>query len=949
MKKSLLQLKLEQLGIRKGESPQTYYMQAILFLLITTLLLIKPTVNSIFLSKLGAESLSKAYVATAVVAVLGHLVYNQLVNSLPLRRVMEGTTLFHMAVLLLLGFYLHNVHPSTLLIYSAYVFIALYGLLATSQFWLLCNLVYNVREAKRVFGLIGAGGIAGGIFGGYLTKVLSQWMESSQLLIIAAFLLLPVLLLYRKVWQHYSGVGGSKPEVHEKKKIPLKVSKGEPEQSKLLNTIALTTGISVVVAKLIDYQYNEYAARLIVDQEKLTGFFGLWLSNISLFSLIIQLFFTSKILKYLGVGNAMMLMPTGLLLGSILLLIFPELWAVVLIKVIDGSLKQSIDKSARELLYLPVPSEAKKNTKNYIDVVVDSLATGAAGLLLALFVNYLKLETTQISFVVIAAITVWLMVLVSLKKEYILAFKKIVIPKADEVEAPDIPQARKANSLRGTVEWIFEHSEEHSIAFTLEKLLEGKPYPRLVPQLQKLLNHEDARIRALAVENLYHQTTVNLSEEVVPLLEDPEPDVVVEAVRYLLRYDSEAIRQLALEQSTQWDGQQQLLALLGVAKAAGQNSKMKEKYQLEKRMEKAIYGLDDIADTALKNLMTGYVLEIIGIARLQAFYPFIRQHLKGHEPATLGKALKSAGLSGHEDFTEAIVKQLSNQDQGNTAMRALTSLGSKILPRLEVAALSEETALNNRVMLPEAIGAFANIRAMLSLLKIGEGGELPVNTMAIRQLCVLVQNGQQFVLPPRYAVRQARLACIRLKQIIGTGYTLQGMWKQLDEPPYPTQCRKELIKALVGRYGDYIDQIVALLELQYDGNDLKAVDQALKRGNEDMRLNALEFLDNVLDITLRPHLIPLIESAVFRRSDTKKAYEVLKLEERDEYHSLATLLAMDDPLLTRAVKKLIDSLHSPRLSTLIDPAQRDDETNIVAQLRATLLRFSPFSKKIQRG
>nr|WP_262496369.1 hypothetical protein [Nonlabens ulvanivorans] len=36
----------------------------------------------------------------------------------------------------------------------------------------MANVIFNIREAKRLFGFIGAGGIAGGIAGGYVTSIL---------------------------------------------------------------------------------------------------------------------------------------------------------------------------------------------------------------------------------------------------------------------------------------------------------------------------------------------------------------------------------------------------------------------------------------------------------------------------------------------------------------------------------------------------------------------------------------------------------------------------------------------------------------------------------------------------------------------------------------------------------------------------------------------------------
>ena len=63
-------------GLEEGELQKAFILQFILFLLITTLLLLKPTVNSLFLSALTADALPLAYMITAILAALGAKFYD---------------------------------------------------------------------------------------------------------------------------------------------------------------------------------------------------------------------------------------------------------------------------------------------------------------------------------------------------------------------------------------------------------------------------------------------------------------------------------------------------------------------------------------------------------------------------------------------------------------------------------------------------------------------------------------------------------------------------------------------------------------------------------------------------------------------------------------------------------------------------------------------------------
>ena len=54
-----------------------------------------------------------------------------------------------------------------------YVWVGVCGILAWAQVWTLANFIWTTREAKRLFSLLGSGGILGGIFGGFFGTFVS--------------------------------------------------------------------------------------------------------------------------------------------------------------------------------------------------------------------------------------------------------------------------------------------------------------------------------------------------------------------------------------------------------------------------------------------------------------------------------------------------------------------------------------------------------------------------------------------------------------------------------------------------------------------------------------------------------------------------------------------------------------------------------------------------------
>lgn len=416
---------LQAFDLKEEEFKKTFLLQLNIFLLITTLLIVKPTINSLFLSELSSSALPLGYVLTAIMAFIGSYFYNKILTIKPLNKVIESTIIGSIISLIVFGIAFTFNLAGSYILYIPYIWVAIFGLLTASQFWILANLVYNVREAKRVFGFIGAGAIAGGIFGGYLTSILTTFLNTEYLLFIAALLLAFCLPITRYIWKNEVlklNTFQVSLRTDPKAESPLILIK----QSKLLTYIAIVIGLSVLVAKLVDYQYSDYASRLIEDQEELTSFFGFWFSTLSLISLIIQLFLTQRIVGTFGVGKSLLWLPSGILIGAIFLLFIPQIWVVIVIKIIDGSLKQSVNKAATELLSIPIPIEIKKKTKTFTDVVVDSIATGLAGFILIFFINGLNISSTYISLIIIVLISIWLYFIYNLRKEYIISFKNLL-------------------------------------------------------------------------------------------------------------------------------------------------------------------------------------------------------------------------------------------------------------------------------------------------------------------------------------------------------------------------------------------------------------------------------------------------------------------------------------------------------------------------------------------
>ncbi len=141
---------------------------------------------------------------------------------------------------------------------------------------------------------------------------------------------------------------------------------------------------------------------------------------ISWVSFLVQLFITSLVLNRFGVRSALSVLPIAVFGASAAFIIFPVLWIASLLPIFDNSLNYSINQSAREALYVPVPAEKLYQAKGFIDIFVmrgaKVLAIGISLIVSSIFTEFSSLK--WISLITLILVCFWLLVVRYVGAEY---------------------------------------------------------------------------------------------------------------------------------------------------------------------------------------------------------------------------------------------------------------------------------------------------------------------------------------------------------------------------------------------------------------------------------------------------------------------------------------------------------------------------------------------------
>lgn len=857
-------------------------MQLLIFLIISTLLIVKPTANSMFIKQFGVEQLPFAFILVAIIAAAMSRLYSQWLTRYSLYRIMLWTLLISIFGLISLGVLFQIGLHNDGILYGFYVGVAIFAVLTASQFWLLANMVFDVREAKRLFGFIGAGAIAGGIFGGYLTSFLVKLMSSENLVFVGAAFLLLTLPIVRYVWKNYLKINTSQPKKQSKKRntrSPLSLI----YNSKHLSYMAVIIGVGVIVAKLVDYQFSAVAADYYTDQDALTAFFGFWFSTFNVISLLIQLLLTRRFVGKYGVGTSLLFLPAGILIGAVALLIAPALWAAILIKLSDGSLKQSIHKAAIELLALPIPPEIKKQTKTYIDVVIDSVATGIGGLILIFLVRGLDLSVRSISVMIIIMIAVWFYFAWKVKQEYLLSFK-LKTKKARQRDLSKLTNFSKGG-WESALLHLLENGSDRQTLIALRKIRKHN-YRLSTKHIEKFLNHSSPNIRAEVIRSMEEQKennlTEELSDEIETMIEDPAARVREAAFEYMIKTEEGDISPILQEYLEDESRKLSSAALVGLAMHSRNQPNLANQFQLS---EKVAERLDYLKNKAPKNehkMLKIALLKTIGHAQLTAFYPFIEECLQANRLAVLRQAILSAGHTEDESLLAVMHENLTQK------------IETKAIPK------------KNLEKLPVILSSIDSQETVDLLYELLRHEEFPVRNAALIGLRRMRQRfsdlwfDQPIVLD--YILKEVK----EFQEVLSQLYAQRILYTDdfsKEKAERVKIAQLVLVSLLEKQLDANLKRIFWFLELKYNAEDMRSIYRGIHSKKSNLRINALEFLDNVLDFNLKKVIVPIVEITIVSNI-SKDALMQLNLSIPNEMESLERLIKGKDEKIKLAAKNL---------------------------------------------
>jgi ATP/ADP translocase/HEAT repeat protein/CRP-like cAMP-binding protein len=881
--------------VRKEESTGVALMFLYSFLAMTGYNVLKPVTRSKYISTLGADNLP--YVLLVAGLVIGILMtgYAWLISRLPRKSGLPITQLGMAGLLFLFWFIFQN--PSTWASVALYLFGLILGVLLISQFWTVANLVYDPRQAKRIFGFIGGGAALGGIAGSQILIRFTDSLGTTNMLLISGTLMVACAFI---VWTILGRTEAQpSPEALAGKKEK-GVGFGEAlnllRRSSHLQIIALVISFAAVGAAIIEQQLNmaAQASKGAGATDAITVFLAQVQQWTSIAGFIVQVWLTSKIHRYLGIGFALMVLPVSLGASAVIMLFNSGLWAPGFARVLDQSLRYTVDKTTREILFLPLPEDIKLKAKSFVDVTVDRNAKALGALLLLVLVKPwgLGLDWQRLSYASLSVMVLWIFMSLRARRGYLAAFRQ-------SIERRDLqPSELRLNVADlSTVETLMQelaHPEPARVIYAID-VLESLDKRNLVTPL--LLYHEAPAVRERTLRALEAGAAERWTPQIRRALSDADGGVRTAALRALASIGHEDAIAHARPLLAEKDPRIRTTAALALT------ASLKEA-DVDLAYETLV---DVISDSSPASAAARRdVARALGALSDERFKGLLIPLLYDQDTDVAAAAMHSVRNAGSADFifVPTLISLLRNRQVKAGARDALVAYGEAVIEPLAHFMRDTNEDIWLRRHIPTTIARIVSQKSVDVLVPALQESDGFLRYKVIAALERLRRADDALVFD-RAAIEPL---VIREARAFLTSLSLHHNLFVRGQLPADTL----LASALQQKMARSKDRIYRLLALLYPWKDIDAAQWTLGHGDVRARSSASEYLDNILTGQVRHLVMPVLEDMPLEEK-VRRANVLQKTRARNIEETLLELINDDNQVIAAVA---IDVVRQQRLWTL---------------------------------
>lgn len=799
------------------------------------------TAFTLFLTRFTSQQLAWVYIANAVIISLLSIGYLRLGQRLTFRALLTLNLGFLLLLTIAFWVGLTTAPAASALIFALPILFQILINLGTLSFWPLAARQFNVRQSKRLFGIVGSGQWIAIVITGFLIPVIVHWIGTVNLLILAMGGLVGALAAMLHITRTFSGpteapVPSAQAETHPDSKNAL---------GKLLRQRYILLRFALVIAWwlaffLLDNLFYNRAAVQFSDANQLASFLGVYLGGLGVLTLFMSFFVAGPVISRYGLRVSLLILPVALLvttgavaafgtLGAALGVIF---WVTVIAKLLDMSVGLSLDLSARTILYQPLPAKLRSQVQTIADGIVQPFTIGLTGIILLVLNAFFATSVLPLMYTLFGVVIVWAVLAYVLGQAYPqMLIRALARRRLSSVEV-SITDASSVAILKGQL-----HSPHPGAVIYSANLLEDLDPEALGEALPDLLQHPAEAVRRDALDRM---ARLKLTAT-VPLIQ-----------QHLAAETSLEVRGVAVKVLALLGGVEALPERLGylldpaLPLRRGAIVGLLQSGRMEGMLPASgqLFELIDSPHSADRILAA----QILGEIGARSYYQPLLKLFPDPNPQVKRAALQAAGRLKYPSLWPAVIDCLRWPHVRSAAAAALVAGGQGTL--LEIEGALADPHLDRAVVI-RLVQVCGRIRGKSAITLLLSQLERPDARVRVEVLRALSRCGYHAGLgPAEVEAMQRRLEC-------EIEYAVWLLASAID-------CGEAAATALLqDAFADRIqlsrERLLFLLSFLYDSAVILRARLNLQQASAEKRAYALEVIDTLIPQALKVSILPLLD------------------------------------------------------------------------------------------
>jgi ATP:ADP antiporter, AAA family len=365
----------------------------------------------------GAERQKWLFSIVFLVMLAAVPVFGWVVSRYPKRNVVPIVYVFFILNLLVFWLLIGSAGTSPFIAGAFFVWVSVFVLFVVSLFWSFMADHFTSDQAKRLYGVISAGGSLGALTGSSLTGALVHRVGVPKLLLLSALVLtggLAAALVLRRL---LSPAGGGQAESKATGHGILAGARHAWNDPYLFR-IALWVLLANLVGTYFYIEEQRIIGAVYSSKADQVAYFSSRDRMVSLLQIGAQFFVTGALLRRFGIGWCAAALPAMAIAGLVALAIAPTLWVIWAVMVAERAVAFGISNPAARVLWTVTEPEDKYKTQNFIDTVVYRGGDAASAWAVNGLTRSLGMPLAGVAMLMLPFAAVWLALTFQLSRQH---------------------------------------------------------------------------------------------------------------------------------------------------------------------------------------------------------------------------------------------------------------------------------------------------------------------------------------------------------------------------------------------------------------------------------------------------------------------------------------------------------------------------------------------------